>query len=264
MQIIITIQKEERADKAQIYLHFTSPIFGGIIGKLYKRRRMFALAKHIPPNQTPTDGKHLSSKTMVIDFNYSFKDYDSILNFYGIWDYECPNPACGAKNHPMRRHATYGRSLILWDLETCALREERMTVLRLKCCSCGTTHAVLTGDMIPFFIYSIQAFLALVCLCLEPVGSVLKTEEKTDVSYQLLYRFLRIFHEYAKRLALLLRLLGMWDEASQPLNSQLIPLLKAQPPPFPGSRFFVRFRIPLFLNRHSTISYPLLFGAALP
>lgn len=139
-----------------------------------------------------------------------------------------------------------------------------MTVLRLKCHSCGTTHAVLTGDMIPFFIYSIQAFLALIFLCLEPVGSVLKTEEKTGVSYQLLYHFLRIFHEYAKRLALLLRLEGMWNEAPQPLNSQLIPLLKAQPPPFLGSRFFVRFRIPLFLNRRSTVPYPLLFGAALP
>ena len=164
----------------------------------------------------------------------------------------------------MRRHAAYERGLILWDPETCGLKEERMTVLRLICCSCGTTHAVLTRDMIPFSVYSIQVFLALFCLCMEPEGSVLKTEEKTGVSYQLLYRFLGIFQEYAERLSLFLRLEGMWDGQSQPLDSQLLSLLKEQPPPWPGSRFFAYFRLPLFLHRHSTVSYPLLFGAVLP
>lgn len=164
----------------------------------------------------------------------------------------------------MRRHATYERGMVWWNPETCELKEERVTLLRLKCRFCGTTHAVLTGDMIPFLIYSIQAFLFLVCLCMEPEGSVLKTEEKTGVSYQLLYRFLKIFHEYAMRLSLLLRLLGMWDEPSQPLNSQLLPLLKEQPPPFPSPEFFAYFRIPLFLNRRSSVFYPLLFGAVSP
>lgn len=28
----------------------------------------------------------------AIDFNHSFKDYNEILNFYGIWDYECRIP----------------------------------------------------------------------------------------------------------------------------------------------------------------------------
>lgn len=201
---------------------------------------------------------------MIIDFNFSFKDYEDILNFYGVWDYECPDPECGAKNHPMRRHAKYGRGLVLWDPETCTLKEERVTLLRLICCSCGKTHAVLTGDMIPFFIYSIQAFLALVCLCMGPESSVLETEEKTGVSYQLLYRFLRIFHEYIERLSLFLRLESMWDGQSKPLDSQLFPMLKAQPPPWPSSLFFIHFRSPLFLNRRSTVSYPLLFGVALP
>lgn len=201
---------------------------------------------------------------MIIDFNHSFKDYDEIFNFYGIWDYECPDPKCGAKNHPLRRHAAYERGLILWDPETCGFGEEQIKVLRLRCSSCGRTHVVLTMDMIPFFVYSVQAFLALVCLCMEPDGSVLGTEEKTGVSYQLLYRFLKIFHEYTKRLALLLRLEGMWDGHPHPLNSQLLPMLKAQPPPWPVSGFFARFRIPLFLHRRSTVSFPLLFGAALP
>lgn len=199
---------------------------------------------------------------MIIDFNHSFKDYDEILNFYGVWDYECPNPACNAKMHPMRRHAKYERGLVLWDAGNYVPKEERMEILRLKCSSCGKTHAVLTMDMIPFFSYSVQAFLALAAMCLEPKGSVLRTEEKTGVSYQLLYRFLQIFHEYAQRLMLFLRLEALWNSPGQPPDSQTVSLLKAQPPPWPGSRFFQHFGTPLFLYRRSTIAYPLVFGAA--
>lgn len=208
--------------------------------------------------------RQLPCKTMIIDFRHSFKDYDEILNFFGIWDYECPNPECDAKQHPLHRHATYERCLVLWDPQSCGVIEERIEVLRLKCGSCGRTHAVLTMDMIPFFSYSIQAFLALVTLCTEPEGSVLAAEKKTGISYQMLYRFLRIFREYAMSLVLFLRLEAMWDGQAQPRDCQLLSLLKAQPPPWPGSGFFRRFRAPVFLNRRSTVSCPLFFGAALP
>lgn len=164
--------------------------------------------------------------------------------------------------HSLHRHGRYERGLILWDEENCRLEEGRMKILRLKCSSCGTTHAVLTMDMIPFFVYSIQAFLALTAMCMEPEGSVLRTEKKTGVSYQLLYRFLLIFHEYRERLSLFLRLEVLWDSPTQPLDRQLLPLLKAQPPPWPSSRFFEIFHVPLFLHRRSTASYPLVFGAA--
>lgn len=207
--------------------------------------------------------RHLPCKTMIIDFTHSFKDYDDILNFYGVWDYECPNPECHAGMHPLHRHAKYSRGLVLWDTGACGLKEERMEILRLKCSSCGTTHAVLTMDMAPFFVYSIQAFLALLAMCMEPEGSVLRTEENTGVSCQLLYRFLLVFHEYRERLSLLLRLEALWENPAQPMDRQILPLLKAQPPPWPGSRFFACFNIPLFLHRRSTISYPLVFGASL-
>ena len=119
-----------------------------------------------PPKYTQMK-RPLPCNTMIIDFTHSFKDYDEILNFYGIWDYDCLNPECGARQHPMRRHAKYERSLVLWDASARRLKEERMEILRLKCSSCDTTHAVLTLDIIPFFEYSIYAFLALVSLCME-------------------------------------------------------------------------------------------------
>lgn len=228
----------------------------------YKKKEDVRPEKAHPPVHHTQMKIHLPCKIMIIDFNHSFKDYNEILNFYGVWDYECPNPSCNAKMHPMRRHATYERGLILWDSENHLPREGRMEILRLKCSSCGKTHAVLTMDMIPFFSYSIHAFLSLVAMCLGPDSSVLHTEKETGVSYQLLYRFLQIFHEYAHSLMLFLRLEALWDSPEQPLDSQLIPLLKAQPPPWPASRFFRRLRLPLFLHRRSTVPYPLVFGAA--
>lgn len=199
---------------------------------------------------------------MIIDFTHSFKDYDEIINFYGIWDYECPNPECGAKQHPMRRHAKYGRSLVLWDADACRIKEERMEVLRLKCISCGTTHAVLPMDAIPFFVYSVQAFLSLLFLCLEEGSSVPRAEKETGVSFQLLYRFLRIFREYTGKLMLFLRRDALWEEEGKPSGSRILSLLSSKSPPWPQSSFFQSFHAPLFLNRQSTVSYPLRFGAA--
>ena len=201
---------------------------------------------------------------MIIDFTHSFKDYNEILNFYGIWDYECPNPECRAKRHPMRRHAKYGRSLVLWDADACLLREEHMEILRLKCCSCGSTHAVLPMDIIPFFSYSIQAFLVLISLCMAEKGSVPRTEKETGVSFQLLYRFLLIFQEYQGKLMLFLRREALWEGEGKSTESGILSLLHGKSPPWPQYSFFHSFQAPLFLHRQSTVSYPLRFGAAMP
>lgn len=164
----------------------------------------------------------------------------------------------------MHRHARYERSLVLWDASARQLKEERMKILRLKRGSCGTTHAVLTLDIIPFFEYSIYAFPALVSLCMEEEGSVVRTEKETGVSFQLLYRFLQIFHDYTEKLMLFLRLEALWECEGLPLDRQLLPLLLVKGPPWPQSSFFQRFQLPLFLHRTSTVSYPLRFGAAIP
>lgn len=197
---------------------------------------------------------------MIIDFCHSFKDYDVILNFYGIWNYSCPK--CLAK-HCLHRHAKYSRYLLLWA-EDGGLQGEQMELLRLKCSSCGSTHAILTMDMIPFCIYSVQAFLALVSLCMQEDRSVLKTEEQTGVSYQLLYHFLAVFHEYRQHLILFLRSCSFWEKANQPMARDILSFLWRHHPPWPQSAFFRTACSPLFLRRHSTVAYPLLFGSRFP
>ena len=164
----------------------------------------------------------------------------------------------------MRRHARYERSLVLWDADAGCLKEERMEILRLKCCSCASTHAVLTMDIIPFFVYSIQAFLALLSQCMAEKSSVPRTGEKNGVSCQLLYRFVLIFHEYAEKLLLFLRLEAWWESERKPPESQLLLLLYGKSPPWPQSCFFQKYRSPLFLHRKSTVAYPLRFGGGMP
>lgn len=147
-------------------------------------------------------------------------------------------------------------------MEEGCLSETRGKILRLQCSSCESTHAILTMDIIPFFIYSMAAFQALIELCLGLDGSVPKTEEQTGVSYQLLYRFLMIFNEYREKLSILLRQESLWDSSANPLPREVLAILSAQPPPKIETAFFRTFRTPLFLHRRSTVSYPLRFGTA--
>ena len=187
------------------------------------------------------------------------EDYNKILDFYGIWNYTCPK--CGAK-HRFHRHARYPRYLTLWDEG--ALKEERLDILRLQCNSCKITHSILTMDMIPFCIYSIQAFLALVRECVSEEGSVLKTERNTGVSFQFLYRFLAIFQEYRERLIIFLRTTLFWTDAPNPFPGWVSEALLMHPPPWPQAQYFKANASPLFLHRHNTVSYPLVFGNCQP
>lgn len=196
---------------------------------------------------------------MIIDFCHSFKDYNEILDFYGIWDYACPK--CGAK-HRFHRHARYPRYLTLWD--DGVLKEERLDILRLQCGSCKSTHSILTMDMIPFCIYSLQTFLALVGECVSVGSSVPKTADSTGLSFQLLYRFLVIFQEYRERLTLFLRAILLWTDAPQPSPEWISRILLMHPPPWPQAHYFKENASPLFLRRHNTVSYPLIFGSYQP
>lgn len=196
---------------------------------------------------------------MIIDFCHSFKDYNDILNFYGIWEYTCPK--CGAK-HCFHRHASYHRYLTLW--EGGCLKEECLKILRLQCGSCKSTHAILTMDMIPFCIYSIQAFLALAAGCLDEGSSVPKTEVRTGVSFQLIYRFLRLLREYRQRLLLFLHSQYLWTDTVCPSDREILAFLMVHPPPWPQASYFREFLSPLFLHRRNTVSYPLVFGCRMP
>lgn len=88
---------------------------------------------------------------MIIDFKVCCNCYkEKILDFFGFWKYCCP--ACSAKNS-LTRHAVYERNICYLDDSEFICT--RITILRLICASCGTTHAVLPSDTIPFCYYSV-------------------------------------------------------------------------------------------------------------
>jgi len=86
---------------------------------------------------------------MIIDFNINFNTYkENILNKKSNFEYICPK--CGAK-HSFIRHSTYKRYISFVEDNT--LQEGTITIVRLKCTSCSSTHAILPKDIIPYHLY---------------------------------------------------------------------------------------------------------------
>lgn len=197
---------------------------------------------------------------MIIDFCHTFNTYDEILSFYGMWDYSCPNPQCHAR-HSLIRHGSYHRYLLTDPTEPSAT--QHMAILRLKCKSCGCTHAVLTADMVPYLIHSCSCILNLLEEAFGSQGSVKKTVNRTNLSHQTLYHFLRIFSRYLEKLELLLRSMGQWKSVCTAKSQDILPLLLKYPPPLFQSLFFEQYRMPLLLSRRSTVSCPFFIGARL-
>lgn len=208
----------------------------------------------------PSRKQSLKDILMIIDFSLSRNNYNEILEFYGDWKYQCP--VCGAKHH-LTRHGAYERYLI-FPGDDAVLECIRMTVLRLKCTSCGSTHAVLPMDIIPFHQFSVQAVLIVLLSAVSPRSSVPKAAGRMDISYQLAYAFVALYRRYEARILLILRKLGLFESAAPLSSPESAAFLTGSPPPFPQMQFFQEYLSPLFLSRHNTAAYPLHFAAAFP
>lgn len=126
---------------------------------------------------------------MILDFTVNFNDYDEkILKFYGIWDFNCP---CCNAFRSFSRHAIYSRNICI--LNDTNIIEKKLNVLRLKCKSCNTTHAVLPADVIPYMIYSFSCILKILSKYFIENISVLNLFEQFGISFQLVYQFIKKF-----------------------------------------------------------------------
>jgi hypothetical protein len=135
-----------------------------------------------------------NNNTMILNFAVNFNDYnEKILNFYGIWDFRCP---CCNAFRSFSRHALYSRHIcILMDNQ---IIEKKLNILRLKCKSCDTTHAVLPSDVIPYMFYSLSCVLMYLSEYFIENQSVLCIFEKFKISYQLIYQFIKRFINHFK------------------------------------------------------------------
>lgn len=99
-------------------------------------------------------------------------------------DIHCNCPNCNAKAH-FSYHGSYTRN-ISFILEHQSF-DFKVSVARVICNSCGSTHALLPNFIIPYKIFSRESILNVVSSASS--SSVPKTAEKLNISFQLIYSF---------------------------------------------------------------------------
>ncbi len=79
------------------------------------------------------------------DFNIDIKKYDKIIDTLEVKTIKCP--ICG--HCDLERHGYYSRYINI------SKEKIEMTILRVRCKSCGKTHAVLPSFIVPYLHTSI-------------------------------------------------------------------------------------------------------------
>lgn len=160
----------------------------------------------VPPFITTVSSVFLRTKPpnlMIIDFTINYKSYNKeVIKNINFFTYICPK--CGAK-HSWNRHATYERHLVIQ--ENNMFIDTRITILRLKCTSCHSTHAILPVDIIPYVIHSLSCVVKLLVSHYVHNESVLSLATKYGLSFQLIYSFLQGFLSFINSCYLTLRTL---------------------------------------------------------
>ena len=142
---------------------------------------------------------------MIIDFTVNFNNYKGkILNNYSFFYYTCPK--CGAK-HSFTRHGSYERNVCFID-NYHNIYEEKICVLRLKCSSCGSTHAILPKEIIPYCIYSASFIIKVLSEYYLEDTKISDLCSSFSISFQLIYSFISKFIEFLTSSFSVLRNLG--------------------------------------------------------
>lgn len=148
---------------------------------------------------------------MIIDFKENFNTYnDNILGKYNVFEYVCPS--CGAK-HSLIRHGKYTRNICFIN-ESNLVEEKSMVVLRLICKSCNTTHAILPNDVVPYCIYSFSFMLNTLIRRFVDSSKISTICNDFNISFQLLYTFIKRFLKFAESCMLVLRNLGFQNSST--------------------------------------------------
>lgn len=187
---------------------------------------------------------------MLIDFNHTYDFYQEITGHYGTWEFACPK--CKEKGH-LHRHAFYDRFFCVFEKNQ--VKEEVISVLRLKCDMCKSTHAVLTWDMIPFCVYSFFLILTIVKMVLVEKQSVLKVAMQTEISFQVIYHFLHLWElcrKFYNELPLVDQghFFNQYITYDSLLHNEKEHVLKQ----------FLSKTVPLFSKRKNSEKHPLYFG----
>lgn len=115
-------------------------------------------------------------------------------------------PCCGAKGC-MRPHDTYSRYMV--TLKEYKPVTESLRVPRVKCSSCGHTHALLPEMLLPYSSYSLRFVLSVLEAYFLHIHTVEGLCETYYISHSTLYAFLRLFLSHKQLI------LGVLDNAQE-------------------------------------------------
>lgn len=102
-------------------------------------------------------------------------------------DIHCNCPKCKAKSN-FSYHGSYNRNISF--IRDNNVFDFKVSVTRVICNSCGSTHALLPNFIVPYKIFSRESFLyAISQAC---ATSVITIAEKLGLSFQLIYSFLAL------------------------------------------------------------------------
>lgn len=192
----------------------------------------------------------------LIFVNVSSGDYQKdVMEHRGKWNCSCPK--CGVYGD-WNRHGSYQRYFSIFEEEQ--IKTKQMEILRLKCMSCGSTHAILAYDIIPYRIFSLSLFLEIMMKIYGSNLSIWTLCNTTEFSYQTLRYMLRAFVHLIRRAYLLFWRMWLWDGEEILDNADIIAILNRIEKSELQRRYLEEYKEPLFSARESFGRYALYYG----
>lgn len=158
---------------------------------------------------------------MIIDNQLKNKKYFEIIESLNLSKYNCPK--CGAKAS-MIRHAYYERNVI--SILNAVMIYTLLKILRVKCTSCGSTHAILPGDIIPYKQFDYSSFIIILENYFCDLQSGYELSTKFNVSFQTIYAFINTFLIFKDSTFITLRIMEIIEKLFSKKSSKLIKCLK--------------------------------------
>ena len=102
-------------------------------------------------------------------------------------------PACGSRGNCVP-HGGYKRSLI--DMEHGKVTYGSVEIKRVRCKSCGHTHALLPDYIVPYAAYSLLFILRVLCTYFLGRETVEQLCQRYEISPSMLYEWKALFREH--------------------------------------------------------------------
>jgi len=156
---------------------------------------------------------------MIIENSIKSKDYKE--KNIDVSNYKCP--VCGAR-HSMIRHAYYKRNVITFNNNEFIYLD--LKILRVKCKSCNSTHAILPGDIIPYKQFNYSSFIAILEKYFSNGLSSYELSKQYKISFQTIYSFINTFLSFKEDTFVTLKILKLADDLFRVLPSKLMKLIR--------------------------------------